>query len=48
LPRADHPAASLSYANRRRTEIDRMFIPNRISLVSITPALGADETAERA
>jgi len=50
LPRADHPAASLSYANRRRTEIARALAtqPNLLMLDEPTAGMNPAETLELA
>jgi branched-chain amino acid transport system permease protein len=50
LPRADHPAASLSYANRRRTEIARALAaqPKLLMLDEPTAGMNPAETRELA
>jgi branched-chain amino acid transport system permease protein len=50
LPRADHPAASLSYANRRRTEIARALAaqPKLLMLDEPTAGMNPAETLELA
>ncbi|MBV8089609.1 MAG: branched-chain amino acid ABC transporter ATP-binding protein/permease [Alphaproteobacteria bacterium] len=50
LPRADHPAASLSYANRRRTEIARALAsqPRLLMLDEPTAGMNPAETLELA
>jgi len=50
LPRADHPAASLSYANRRRTEIARALAarPRLLMLDEPTAGMNPAETMELA
>jgi branched-chain amino acid transport system permease protein len=50
LPRADHPAASLSYANRRRTEIARALATQSKLLMLDEPTAGMNpaETLELA
>ena len=50
LPRADHPAASLSYANRRRTEIARALAsqPKLLMLDEPTAGMNPSETLELA
>jgi branched-chain amino acid transport system permease protein len=50
LPRADHPAASLSYANRRRTEIARALAaqPELLMLDEPTAGMNPAETLELA
>jgi branched-chain amino acid transport system permease protein len=50
LPRADHPAASLSYANRRRTEIARALAaqPELVMLDEPTAGMNPAETLELA
>ena len=50
LPRADHPAASLSYANRRRTEIARALasLPKLLMLDVPTAGMNPAETLELA
>src|SRR5262249_33227798 len=50
LPRADHPAASLSYANRRRTEIARALAtqPKLLMLDEPTAGMNPAETSELA
>jgi ABC-type branched-subunit amino acid transport system ATPase component/ABC-type branched-subunit amino acid transport system permease subunit len=50
LPRADHPAASLSYANRRRTEIARALAaqPQLLMLDEPTAGMNPAETLELA
>ena len=50
LPRADHPAASLSYANRRRTEIARALAsqPKLLLLDEPTAGMNPSETLELA
>jgi branched-chain amino acid transport system permease protein len=50
LPRADHPAASLSYANRRRTEIARALAaqPQLLLLDEPTAGMNPAETLELA
>jgi branched-chain amino acid transport system permease protein len=50
LPRVDHPAASLSYANRRRTEIARALAsqPRLLMLDEPTAGMNPAETLELA
>jgi branched-chain amino acid transport system permease protein len=50
LPRAEHPAASLSYANRRRTEIARALAaqPKLLMLDEPTAGMNPAETLELA
>ena len=50
LPRAEHPAASLSYANRRRTEIARALAaqPQLLMLDEPTAGMNPAETLELA
>jgi branched-chain amino acid transport system permease protein len=50
LPRAEHPAASLSYANRRRTEIARALAaqPKLLMLDEPTAGMNPAETSELA
>src|SRR5579883_1232017 len=50
LPRADHPAGSLSYANRRRTEIARALAAQPMLLLLDEPTAGMNpaETLELA
>jgi branched-chain amino acid transport system permease protein len=50
LPRVDHPAASLSYANRRRTEIARAIAtqPRLLMLDEPTAGMNPAETLELA
>jgi branched-chain amino acid transport system permease protein len=50
LPRADHPTASLSYANRRRTEIARALAarPRLLLLDEPTAGMNPAETLELA
>jgi branched-chain amino acid transport system permease protein len=50
LPRADHPASSLSYANRRRTEIARALAaqPRLLMLDEPTAGMNPAETLELA
>ena len=50
LPRADHPASSLSYANRRRTEIARALAsqPQLLLLDEPTAGMNPAETLELA
>ncbi len=50
LPRADHPAVSLSYANRRRTEIARALAtqPKLLMLDEPTAGMNPAETLELA